>query len=80
VSRFLPLDRFRADVDRLVDDVHASEVAPGFERVLVPGELEAERRAERLEHGIPLPDELVVELDQLATELDRPPLTTEVPA
>ena len=44
VSRFLPLDAFRAHVDALVDDVHASELAPGTERILVPGELEAERR------------------------------------
>ena len=43
-----PLDAFRAHVDALIDDVHASELAPGAERVLVPGELEAERRAERL--------------------------------
>jgi LDH2 family malate/lactate/ureidoglycolate dehydrogenase len=81
VSRFLPLQRFRDHVDQLVDDVHASGVAPGHERILVPGELEAERRATRLEHGVPLSDELVAELDQLATSLDRPPLvTTEVPA
>ena len=29
VARFLPVDRFRAHVDRLIDDVHASELAPG---------------------------------------------------
>jgi LDH2 family malate/lactate/ureidoglycolate dehydrogenase len=81
VSRFLPIARFRDHVDRLIDDVHRSELAPGHERILVPGELEAERRATRLEHGIPLSDELVAELDQLAGTLDCPPLTTtEVPA
>ena len=55
VARFLPVDQFRAHVDRLIDDVHASELAPGHDRVMVPGELEAERREERLARGIPLP-------------------------
>ena len=41
---------------RLIDDVHASELAPGIERIFVPGEIEAERRIERLARGIPLSD------------------------
>jgi L-2-hydroxycarboxylate dehydrogenase (NAD+) len=72
VSRFLPLETFRAHVDALIDDVHASELAPGTERILVPGELEAERRAQRLADGIPLDDALVAELDELAGSLDCP--------
>jgi LDH2 family malate/lactate/ureidoglycolate dehydrogenase len=76
VGRFLPVDQFRDHVDRLIDDIHASDVAPGFDRVLVPGELEAERRAERLERGIPLPDALVEELDEIADSLGCPPLVT----
>jgi LDH2 family malate/lactate/ureidoglycolate dehydrogenase len=44
----------------------------------VPGELEAERRAERLAHGIPLDDALVDELDAIAASLDRPPLQQEM--
>jgi LDH2 family malate/lactate/ureidoglycolate dehydrogenase len=74
VSRFLPIDTFRAHVDALIDDVHASELAPGTERILVPGELEAERRAQRLVDGIPFDDALVDELDAIATSLDCPPL------
>jgi LDH2 family malate/lactate/ureidoglycolate dehydrogenase len=74
VSRFLPSDTFRAHVDSLIDDVHASELAPGTERILVPGELEAERRAQRLVDGVPLDDALVDELDAIATSLDCPPL------
>jgi LDH2 family malate/lactate/ureidoglycolate dehydrogenase len=74
VSRFVPVDRFRAHIDRLIDDVHASELAPGADRILVPGELEAERYAHRLAHGIPLPHALVAELDEMALSLDCPPL------
>ena len=77
VSRFLPVGTFRAHVDALIDDVHASELAPGTERILVPGELEADRRAQRLADGIPLDDALVAELDAIAATLDVPPLTQE---
>jgi LDH2 family malate/lactate/ureidoglycolate dehydrogenase len=75
VTRFLPLDDFRAHVDQLIDDVHASALVPGTERILVPGELEAERRAHRAQHGIPLSVALVDELDAMAASLDCPPLT-----
>jgi LDH2 family malate/lactate/ureidoglycolate dehydrogenase len=72
VTRFLPLDEFRRRVDALVADVHASELAPGRERIYVPGELEAERRARRLRDGIPLSAGLVEELDGVAGRLGCP--------
>jgi LDH2 family malate/lactate/ureidoglycolate dehydrogenase len=74
VQRFLPLDQFRAHVDHLIADVHASALAPGTERIYVPGELEAARREQRLRDGIPLPTSLVDELDAMAAALDCPPL------
>ena len=74
VTRFLPLDEFRARVDRLIADVHASALAPGTERIYVPGEIEAHRRDARRRDGIPLPAALVAELDEMAASLDVPPL------
>ena len=53
MNRFLPLPEFRDRVDGLIDDVHASALAPGIDRIYVPGEIEAERRVERLRDGIP---------------------------
>ena len=72
-SHYGPIDAFRADVDRLIRDIHASEPAEGVEQVLVPGELEHRRRADRLAHGIPLAPALVDELDRLGTELGAGP-------
>ena len=69
VSRFLPLDEFRTRVDQLIADVHASELAPGTERIYVPGEIEADRREQRRRDGIPLPNSLVTELDEMAAAL-----------
>ncbi len=65
---------FRERIDALIDEVHASPPAPGFERVLVPGELENERRAERLAAGIPLAHGLLDELADIAAQLGIAPL------
>ena len=73
IDHFVPLAEFRADVDRLIRDIHESEPAEGVERILVPGELEHQRRAVRLEHGIPLASALVEELDRLGRELGAGP-------
>ncbi|HEY8526845.1 MAG TPA: Ldh family oxidoreductase [Acidimicrobiales bacterium] len=74
VGRFLPVDEFRARVDTLVRDIAAAEPADGVDRVLVPGQLEHERRAARRRAGIPLSAALVAELDRLAAEAGCPGL------
>ena len=65
VDHYVPLADFRADVDRLVRDIHASEPAAGVAAVMVPGELEHQRRATRLAEGIPLAPALIEELDRI---------------
>jgi len=72
-SHYGPMDAFRADVDRLVADIHAATPAEGVERVLVPGELEHHRRIDRLEHGIPLAPALVEELSRLGADTGAGP-------
>lgn len=65
----LPDGSFESRVDELIDQMHASRPAAGVERVTVPGERGHATAAARRRHGIPLPVELVGQLDQLATEL-----------
>lgn len=71
-ARLLP--DFGARVDTLIRDVRAARPAEGVERVVVPGEFEHERRAEREAYGIPLPGALREELDRLAADLGVPGL------
>jgi hydroxycarboxylate dehydrogenase B len=61
-------DRVRAEVDRFVAWVRASPPAPGGE-VLMPGEVEARTRQQRLEHGIPVDDETLRQIRATATGL-----------
>jgi LDH2 family malate/lactate/ureidoglycolate dehydrogenase len=69
VKRFIPLDAFKAEVDRHMDDFHASQRLPGFDAIRLPGERRRACRAERERDGIPLPDALVAQLDKLAGEM-----------
>lgn len=48
----LPLEEFGARIDRLRTEITHGPRAPGVERILLPGELEHERREERLSQGI----------------------------
>jgi LDH2 family malate/lactate/ureidoglycolate dehydrogenase len=53
-SAFCPLDTFRRLMDETVAYIKSSEPAPGFEEVLVPGELEFRTRRQRQQDGIPV--------------------------
>jgi LDH2 family malate/lactate/ureidoglycolate dehydrogenase len=50
----MPMEEFGARIDRLRTEIKQAQPAPGVTRLLLPGELEHERRAERLAHGIPV--------------------------
>jgi LDH2 family malate/lactate/ureidoglycolate dehydrogenase len=63
---------FPARIDELIDQMHASPVAPGVERVTVPGERGNALAAARRRDGVPLPTELVATLKELANELGVP--------
>ncbi len=67
-SRFQKLDTFKAEVDRHMRELRASKPLPG-ETVRLPGEQRAQRRADRLAHGLPMAPELLVQLDKLAAEM-----------
>jgi uncharacterized oxidoreductase len=56
VADFVSLADFRAAVSRLIDHVKSSPASPGSAEVLVPGELEARTRRNRLRDGIPIAD------------------------
>jgi ureidoglycolate dehydrogenase (NAD+) len=43
----------------MVEELRASKRAVGVERIYLPGEIEWERKQERLANGIPLPTETV---------------------
>ncbi len=57
-------------VDSLIDRLHASDTAPGVDRIYVPGERGFMMAARREEAGIPMPSERVKRLRRIGAELD----------
>jgi LDH2 family malate/lactate/ureidoglycolate dehydrogenase len=51
---FMPLEQFSSRIDRLRTEIKQGQRMPGVERLVLPGELEHERRDTRLRHGIPV--------------------------
>ncbi len=55
VDRFVPVGPFKRNVGLMMDDLHATPPARGFDRVLVPGEKEYLTRQAYERDGIPIP-------------------------
>jgi len=77
VEGYIPIDEFRQRMDALIDQIHASPLAPGSERIYLPGEIEFNLEQERQRSGIPLEQRLLDRLDQLGVErgIDHRPST-----
>ena len=73
VARFMPLDAFKAEVDRHLRDMRNSQRLPGVDAIRLPGEQRQQRRFDRIANGIPISAELMARLDQLAATLNVKP-------
>lgn len=69
VEAFMPVGDFTDRMTLLAEDIRSSPLAPGSPAVKIPGQIEFERRAERLETGVPMLPERLDELNDLAAEL-----------
>ncbi len=69
ISVFTDVEGFKADVDTLVEGLHALPPAEGFDEVMVPGEPEDRTHEERKRDGIPLPHGTVSNLQEVAVSL-----------
>jgi L-2-hydroxycarboxylate dehydrogenase (NAD+) len=69
---FMPMADFTARMDTMIERLKASDPAEGFDEVLMPGEPEMRREAERLRTGIPLTAEVLTSLESEAAETGIP--------
>lgn len=72
-SRFQAIDKFKAEMDRQSRSLRASKMTPG-QTARLPGDMRAQRRADRLQNGVSLKAELIAQLDKLAAELGITPI------
>jgi ureidoglycolate dehydrogenase (NAD+) len=74
VARFTDPDSFRSHLDLFVGEIRAQEPADPSRPPLAPGDPERLTAARRAGDGVPLPDNLLAELNALAGELGVTPL------
>ncbi len=73
-AAFGDIQSFKLHVDKLVQEIHASERMPGVEQIWVPGEQSHLKRIKHLKHGIDVPAALTRQLDTVARQLGVPTL------
>jgi len=76
IDAFSDVDEFKTTMDEFLRMLKATPPAPGHERVLVPGQPEAEEEVERRAHGIPLHKEVIQWFDSICAEMSVPSLRT----
>jgi LDH2 family malate/lactate/ureidoglycolate dehydrogenase len=72
VSRFIPIASFKMRMDAFIGEIRSSPLALGVESIYLPGELEYRREEERRRDGVPIANDRLEELHQLARELGVP--------
>lgn len=65
-SFFRDISTFKTEIDDLIDRLKAGRTRDGVEEIKLPGEIEAETRAEREQSGVPLGPGVVATLTELA--------------
>ncbi|MGD6893613.1 ureidoglycolate dehydrogenase [Bacillus infantis] len=61
---FTDQDAFLANMDQMIDELHRSQPAEGFSKVMVPGEPEQMKEEARLKDGVPVTETVYAYLSQ----------------
>jgi L-2-hydroxycarboxylate dehydrogenase (NAD+) len=80
IEAFTDLEQFKDNMDETLRSLRSASPAPGEERVLYPGLLEAEELRARRAHGIPLHKEVIEWLGECTREMGLAPLTSLPPS
>ena len=74
VSRFIDINRFKAHMDQVIGDIKGLPAAGGGQ-VFMPGEIEYNYSKKRMAEGIPLEEEVVHSLNNVAARYGAVPLS-----
>ena len=69
IEWFMEITEFNKRIDDFVDTLKNLPLRPGFDEILVPGEIENKRVNEKLRSGIPLDNEVIESFNELAANL-----------
>lgn len=74
IAAFTDPDRFRTEVDRIIDEMKASPLRPGFDSIRLPGERALGERDRRQAEGVPIAAAMRDKLNQIAAACGAPSL------
>lgn len=69
ISGFMPLHSFVDRMDQMITEIKEVPLSENFERILIPGERRAIEANRRKVEGIPVPEQLLAELNNIAREV-----------
>jgi LDH2 family malate/lactate/ureidoglycolate dehydrogenase len=69
VDSFTELGAFKDRMNQVIDQIHASPLAPGSKAIYVPGEIEYNLTTDRLKNGIPTEQAILDQLEGFANEV-----------
>lgn len=69
IDAFRPADEFKNNMDTWINRFRTTQPTDGYDKVLIPGDIEREMEATRLENGIPVIEAVVTDLNELAKKL-----------
>jgi LDH2 family malate/lactate/ureidoglycolate dehydrogenase len=69
IAAFQPIELFNRRMDELIAELKSVPLAPGFEEVFYPGEIEARKDLQLRRDGLAFPRETLSDLRALATDL-----------
>lgn len=72
ITRFMPMAEFNGRMEQLVLDLKSVPLAPGFDEVFYPGEIEARNEAENSRNGLVLAEDTLTGLAGIARAMDLP--------
>lgn len=72
IAAFAGLESFKERMQALLTEMRELPLAPGFDRVTLPGEIEQERLDERLANGVPLDPAVYADLRQVSAQTGVP--------
>lgn len=74
VSKFMPLHEFTGRMGQMITEIKESPKAEGTIEIFIPGERRVLKAKARSQEGVPVPDQLLNELNQLAQSAGVPAL------
>ena len=70
IESFMPIEQFKEEVDELIRTIKRSKPRPGFNEILIPGELEFKTEKKKLKEGIYVPERTWKEIIEISKELN----------